>query len=100
MERGVKVALGPHEISCGEKKLGQNSTVQVDRRIFCMSCEFAGGATLIKVTESQLLIAFLYKNLKCWIKTAIPTYSRQLESIYITRKRVRITHWQHPNIDS
>ena len=34
------------EISCGAKKLGQNSTVQIDRRNFCVSREFAGGAAL------------------------------------------------------
>ena len=45
----LKVALGPHEISLkfrvAEKKLGQNSTVQIDRRNFYLSHEFAGGAT-------------------------------------------------------
>ena len=34
------------EISCGTKKIGQNLTVQVDCRNFCVSCGFAGGATL------------------------------------------------------
>ena len=46
----LEVALGPHEFSAkfrvAEKKLGQNSAVQIDRRNFCMSREFAGGATL------------------------------------------------------
>ena len=45
-----KVALGSYEFSAkfrvAEKKLGQNSAVQIDRRSFCMSREFAGGATL------------------------------------------------------
>ena len=34
------------EISCGAKKIGQNSTVQLDRLDFSMSRRFAGGATL------------------------------------------------------
>ena len=46
----LKVALGPHEISAkfrvAEKKLGWNSTAQINRWNFCMSREFAGGATL------------------------------------------------------
>ena len=45
------MAPPPYEISAkfrvAGKKLGQNSTVQFDRRNFCMSREFAGGATLI-----------------------------------------------------
>ena len=45
-----KVALGPYEISAKfrvrRKKLGQNSIIQVDRRNFCMSRGFEGGATL------------------------------------------------------
>ena len=45
----VKVALMPYifsEILCSVKKIGQNSIVQVDRQNFCVSHEFAGGATL------------------------------------------------------
>ena len=47
LQNWVKMVL---EISAkfrvAKKKLGQNSTGKIDRRIFCMSREFAGGATL------------------------------------------------------
>ena len=68
--RHLKVALGPYEFSAkfrvAEKKLGQNSAVQIDRRNFCMSREFAGGATHFKVTESEILLKFRQKFLLNW----------------------------------
>ena len=54
--RHLKVALGPNEISLkfrvARKKVGQNSTVQVGHRNFCVSRRLAGGATLIQ-TETK-----------------------------------------------
>ena len=62
----VKVALGPHEISAkfrvAPKKLGQNSTVQVDRRIFSTSREFEGGATLNQT--NQIFFYFLLAKIE------------------------------------
>ena len=52
------MALGPYEFSAkfrvAEKKLGQNSTIQIDRQNFYMSREFAGGATLSPFVISRL----------------------------------------------
>ena len=48
------MALGPYEISVKirvAKKIGQNWTVQVDHQDFCMSRQFAGGATLTQTRQ-------------------------------------------------
>ena len=64
-----KVALGPHEISAkfrvAEKKLGQNLTVQIDCQNFCMSREFAGGATL-RLSSVKLALRLSFRLGDFW----------------------------------